>query len=266
MKKKEEISKVKKYPRSLVFDMWDDEAGTKYIAVFLAEPTDLKVDEAGCKSFLLCLCPLDDETSADGDNQIATTITGALRGLGLTWEDIICITADNTGVNPSIARKVRKPLVGCKSHVLALAVQSFLQEHSDLLDKLQAVMKLARRSNIRGKLRDLGCALTPILRCFKWDSAYLQIQRFLDMELYLVRVDDPDIQDLMLTGPEKRELIGICESLKSFTSCSKAHQRKDFYLSDSRALFDQLLVDYNNPEIHCTTSAPTTLSSVIRTF
>ena len=244
-KKREEIWNRRKFPRSLIFNTWDDRAGTKYIAVFIAEPHDLHEDEAGAKSFLLCLCPLDDETSVDGDNQIAT-ITGALRGLGLTWDDIVCITADNTGINLSLARKVKKPLVGCKSHVLALAVKSFLQEHSDILDRVQSLMKSALRTKIRGKLRDQGCVLAPILRCDKWDSAYLQIQRFLNMEVYLVHIDDPEIQDLMLSGKDKRELIGICESLKNFTSCSKVHQRKDFDLADSRALFDQLLKDYDN--------------------
>jgi hypothetical protein len=71
--------------------------------------------------FLLCVTPLIDPSSSDGDEQIKT-IEASLERIDLIWDDVIFILADNTAVNPSIARKV-----GCASHRLALGVKRMLK-------------------------------------------------------------------------------------------------------------------------------------------
>jgi hypothetical protein len=54
---------------------------------------------------MICLTPLLDDSTANGDSQIET-ITVALNRVNLTWNDILALEADNTAVNPSIARKM----------------------------------------------------------------------------------------------------------------------------------------------------------------
>lgn len=83
-------------------------------------------DYEGPVYFLLCCTPLIDETNCTGDNQIET-IEIALTSMNLNWDDIMIIIADNTTVNPSIARKVRLPMIGCQSHVLNLAVREYVK-------------------------------------------------------------------------------------------------------------------------------------------
>lgn len=65
------------------------------------------------KMALLCLTPLLDRSNVSGDNQILT-IQEALRRAGKDLTDIAFIVGDNTAVNPFIARKIGKPIIGCK--------------------------------------------------------------------------------------------------------------------------------------------------------
>lgn len=88
-------------PLVMMTDMWDDGAGHKQLGVFLLTPNQT-FEQA--EFFLLCLTPLLDESTSDGDSQI-DTISEALGRVGLTWDDILLFEADNTSVNPSIARK-----------------------------------------------------------------------------------------------------------------------------------------------------------------
>jgi hypothetical protein len=92
--------------------------------------------------FLMCVCPLIDETNCTGENQIET-INISFQQLNLTWDNIMIVEANNTNVNPKIARLVGKPFMGCKSHLLALAVKKFLEDNTtvqqlhDLITKLK---------------------------------------------------------------------------------------------------------------------------------
>lgn len=78
-------------PCGLMFDIWDDGKGHKYIAVFIVYDNEefmLNKDDPGelrMGMFLLCLTPLLDPATSTGDAQIAT-ITEALKSVGLTWE------------------------------------------------------------------------------------------------------------------------------------------------------------------------------------
>ncbi len=89
-----------------------------------------------------------DESNTSGLNQIAT-INKALDRIHFTWEQILFNCADNTSVNPYIARQVGKEQLGCKSHVLALAVKQFLSPYQKgnpddadlILDRVNEVMK-----------------------------------------------------------------------------------------------------------------------------
>ena len=107
----------------IMFDMWESKTGSKEIGVFLVKAGQVTNES---KVFLLCLTPLLDDTTSNGASQIET-ISIALDAVNLNWDDIAFIVADNTSVNPSIARRVDNPLVGCKSHVFALVVNEFLQ-------------------------------------------------------------------------------------------------------------------------------------------
>ena len=117
------IQAQKPRPTVMLIDMWDNGAGKlknnlflaastelslrtflgdKELAVFLGNPVTTSDEEL--ELVLLCTTPLIDDTSSSGDSQIET-IDQALQNVGLTWHNILVLIADNTGVNPSIARK-----------------------------------------------------------------------------------------------------------------------------------------------------------------
>ena len=121
-----------------MLDIWDDGSGRKDIACWIVvfENENYKEDEQSAdidaktdlpfKQYLLCLTPLLDASTSNGDSQI-TTIAEALRRVSLKWSDVLLVVADNTNVNPSICRKQSKPLIGCRWHIIALAVKSMLE-------------------------------------------------------------------------------------------------------------------------------------------
>jgi hypothetical protein len=49
---------------------------------------------------------------------------------------VLFLVGDNTNTNPAIAAILHTEFVGCKSHLLNLAVQAYLVEYKDLLAML----------------------------------------------------------------------------------------------------------------------------------
>ena len=96
----------------------------------------IKNDDKKGELCLLCLTPLIDATTSDAMSQIRT-ISIALKGLALTLKHISFTAADNTSVNPCIARKIKKPMIRCKSHVIALSIKEFLNGHKGKWFKLR---------------------------------------------------------------------------------------------------------------------------------
>ncbi len=140
-------SRGEKFVFGLCLDLWDDWNGTKDLGAFLIEPNVLVPAEP--ETFLLCMTPLLDKTTSNGDAQIAT-IELALGRLNLTMDDVVFLVADNTNVNPFICRKLNKPLIGSKSHVLGLAIKELLspflsnkdaEPKDKLLDKVNRLCK-----------------------------------------------------------------------------------------------------------------------------
>ena len=114
-------------PFGLLLDiMWNDGAGHKHLAVFICYL--IKNDDNKGELFLLCLTPLIDATTSDAMSKIRT-ISTALKGLALTLKHVSFIVADNTSVNSCIARKIKKHMIWCKSHVIALGMKEFLNGH-----------------------------------------------------------------------------------------------------------------------------------------
>lgn len=258
------IGKVK--PFGAMLDMWDDGAGRKDLAVWIVWPNEnYKPDEEDTdhdgvvkvlphKAHLLCLTPLLDMSTSSGDSQIAT-ITEALLRVGLTWEDLLFINADNTNVNPSIARKVKKPLIGCRSHIIALGVESLLtkykrekpEDHMKIIDR-QAVQLKMRNSKYRGRLRQLNpaCELTPFILGHKWPATYNMLVRYLEMKPSIGNVlieDDIPEEDaaLRLSVAQNNLTERVKEELEELMQVEKIMQTRGINPYQGRVMFDSIL-------------------------
>ena len=146
----------KNRPFGLVFDVWDDGSGEMLIACFIAyeHPESPKMPML----FLLCLTPTIDPAFSDGDAQIES-IGAALRSVSLSWELCLFITAENTAVTASIAKKMNTHFIGCYSHKIALAVSKLLMSDEGvrlLLDKVNDIMSKLNNLHFRRLLTKEG--------------------------------------------------------------------------------------------------------------
>ena len=268
-------------PFVLMLDMWDDGSGRKDIACWLVfenenyeeeeesdEIIENEVKTLPFKQYLLCLTPLLDASTSNGDSQIRT-IEEALRRVDLKWSDVLLVVADNTNVNPSICRKQSKPLIGCRSHIIALAVKSMLAKYEKktpldqpkILDKIHELCKTMRATNMRGRLRQLDspCELTPFIRGHKWPATYSMLTRFhtmkpsIDSVLSQDDIDD-DISGMMLTNDENRQYKRIMNKLTPFMQVEQVLQKRGINPHQSRVMFDGLLAsslsDAEREELH----------------
>ena len=104
----------------------DRYASVKHLAAFICYL--IKNDDKKGELFLLCLTPLIDAATSDAMSKIRT-ISTALKGLALTLKHVSFIVADNISVDPCISRKIKKHMIWCKSHVIALGMKEFLNGH-----------------------------------------------------------------------------------------------------------------------------------------
>lgn len=228
----------------MLFDMWDDGSGTKELGVFLSYPDD---DYVAAEYFLLCCTPLLDETNCNGNNQIET-LRVALLGLDLTWKDILVIIADNTSVNPSIARKLKILMIGCQSHVLALAVKEYTTDYSEVISKLHNLCVTFRTPKYRGVLRDEGCNISPKIKDHKWGALYAMLSTYFGSVGDCIEVIVRANVRHSFTPSERNQLIQLKKDLGFFNSVDKLIQGRTTNLSHSRALFNDLLMKFHHSE------------------
>jgi len=237
-------------PLVMLFDMWDDGNGTKQLGVFLCYPDK---DFEQPVYFLLCCTPLIDETNSTGKNQV-DTIELAMDSFNISWEDVMIIIADNTAVNPSISRRIRKPMIGCQSHVLNLAVKEYVKEHQPLLQKMNELCKTFRLAKNRGRLREAGCDTAPKMIGHKWEALYCMLQTYFDVvgrhieELVRANPSNNYGNEHSFTPTERATLLRLKDDLAYFHSVSIALQSRDTNLYDVRILFDRLLKKFGNIE------------------
>lgn len=229
---------AKKQHIGLIFDMWDDGAGTKQLGVFLCFPN---IDYSVAQIWLLCLTPLQDETNSTGENQVAT-INVALGRIGISWERILFIVADNTAVNPKIARLAKVYFVGCRSHVLALAVKNeVIEEKQDLVDKVHQLCVKLRTPKQRAQLRKNGTNLTPfIYNGVRWSAAYNMLKRYIKQIVHYVDPKDPDLKGLVTSVEEDADILALLQHMEKFQSVTLRLQDPKCTLHHADLLFTGL--------------------------
>lgn len=160
------------------FATWSDSI-TGYVHIYLVCCGVQDIDETS------------DETLAFDAASIGDYISDELKLLGKTFDDIEFICADNTSVNPKLARLISEkcstvcPLIGCNSHKLNLAINRYLLEYEPLLGKVNSLMK-ALKTLLNGAKLLKFTELSAITRnCTRWSSTKSMIDRFLELKPFL---------------------------------------------------------------------------------
>jgi hypothetical protein len=159
----------------IIIDGWT-EAGTHFVAIFasfIAENGNL------CQPLLAC-SPMGDETS-QAANAFIIFLEDMLEIYQREIDNVVFLVSDNTGLNPSIARKIDVPFVGCMSHRLNLAVEAFMNDSNltQLVDKVHQTMVKLSSAKMRAYLRKKGCSLMPMKKNdTRWSSIFSMLQRY----------------------------------------------------------------------------------------
>ena len=125
-----------------MIDGWS-ESSNHFFAVFACYPVKDK-----CKSLLLCFLPSlqEDDLSA---NSLQILIIRTLKLFEKALENVLFICGDNCNVNAKLSKDTSISLIGCASHRLNLAIQHYLQSHSEVLEKVDKLIKKYLRLNMQ---------------------------------------------------------------------------------------------------------------------
>ena len=157
----------------LVFDGWTcDGMSDHYIAIFAMWS---KENEAGVTRVLLCCGPQEqpDENDLPGIEftaaDIGDHIINQLRVFNKTLANVDCLVCDNCAVNRKLAELMEKPMVGCYSHRLNLAIANIFCDQtglSTIIERIDLLMKdlrtlknasllVAQRTNIKSRKEEM---------------------------------------------------------------------------------------------------------------
>lgn len=247
----------------IIIDGWT-EAHVHYMAIFgtFKDPSGKLVLP------LLSCSPMGDETS-QGAEAFLGTLDFVMDLFGKSRNSIVFMVSDNTELNPSIARKLKIPFIGCMSHRLALAVNDYLNKTDvvDLLDNVHKVMLLLSNVNLRGQLRkkfelEDATFLAPVLRnATRWSSTFSMLQRFLREEFYNAvvavsmdqtcfksRAKQYEFQKLLPDADEIDQLKILLDQFKLVNEVTVYLQTSNINVLDAQEAIMQLLDDLGLPD------------------
>ena len=79
-----------------------------------------------------------------------------------TPANVLAVVADNCELNKAICDILLKPLIGCASHCLVLAVQDYIKGNQSVINKIHQLMVKLRGVKLSAKLRQ-HTNLRPVL-------------------------------------------------------------------------------------------------------
>jgi hypothetical protein len=97
------------------------------------------------------------------------------------------------------------------------------------LKNLIPAAKLRKLTHLKAKTRN-----TP-----RWSSTFEMILRYIKIRDFLPLLGINDLDELLLTVRENRDIDSICDETKDFESISKALQQDATTLADTRLQFDE---------------------------
>ena len=187
----------------LILDGWS-ERSTKYFSLF-AEYPNAKTNAK--ETLLLSISPLFDETNSEAPN-ISSWIVDKLGEYDKNLQSVLYLVGDNENTNPAVANLMRVPFLGCDSHRLNLALETWQERNEVLIGKVAAVMSALGNPKNGGILR-LSTNLQPVIRNkTRWSSENQMIKRFQQLQTFVKQNNLPEVFSLM---PSNLEIVTLTE-------------------------------------------------------
>ena len=224
----------------LVFDGWSKNS-IHYVALYAVfGPTKRQI--------LLTFSPFQDEYDLSSES-IKGFITDTVIHYGKSLDNIQFLVGDNCPANAKAARLLDKPLIGCASHKLNLAMKTVLLEYETTIDDIHSIMKKLKTYKGKAKLSTV-CDLSAITRNdTRWSSVYNMVSRFLTILPNIRELSHRDMSSLniinLLPSPsEEQKIQPLATMLEDFESAVKLLQRESTTLLCVRDVFDTCIEDY----------------------
>lgn len=222
---------------ALVFDGWSANS-IHFIGLFVSYPGP----EPGSspKIHLLRFAPLLDSTSFTAVAH-KEFIQEACDYYKIPLSKVVCLIGDNCSTNKALANLLKKPLVGCRSHRLNIAVEAFVVSLLDSeVRKITALMTKLKTLKGAGKLKRLT-GLKPKLRNItRWTGVMNMFERFKQLQPHIATMGD-DIIELMPTLKEIRNIAERTSDLVNLKKVTIELQSKSMTLLKSEGLFVHII-------------------------
>jgi hypothetical protein len=233
---------------SIVFDSWS-EVSVHYIGVSASYITMMEKMEVVSQTVLSMRPLLADNIKGMTAQDHLHHLSKMLNTYGKTDASIVCFVGDNCGVNQSMSKILKVPLIGCGSHKFNLAVQKWISNRpqlEDIIQRIAGVMKKASTLKVSAQLRKLTTLCPVKENDTRWLSTFYMIERFFRIQCKLSAV-----ADLIPLIPSLFEVDLLAKGfvhLKRFNQVTKSLQEEGITFVRVREMFDTILDDY--PELN----------------
>ncbi|EGZ30694.1 hypothetical protein PHYSODRAFT_473627, partial [Phytophthora sojae] len=131
------------------------------------------------------------------------------------------------------------PLIGCASHRFNFAVNKYLEDYTDEVSAVSALMQALRTINNRAALKD-ETKLSPLRpNVTRWGSTFKMLARYVRIRDDIKQVEA--VFDLIPKAAMHERIKSLLEDLRIFDSVTVALQSDDLSLADVRVLFDSIV-------------------------
>ncbi len=219
---------------SLIFDAWTSRT-YHFLGLFAAYEKE---------KILLSFTLLDKDENEDymtfDAEKFRSTTEGVLEFYNKTFDNVVCITGDNCSVNKAFADLIQKPMVGCASHRLNLAVNNFLEPYESELDLVEKLMIRLRTLKNAAELRQKTSYSAVIRNKTRWSSTFYMVKRYRELYPFLDQLN-PELADVLLSPREHRIIEQLFPKLENMQIVTKKLQKAGLMMAESRLLLDALI-------------------------
>ena len=150
---------------AIFIDGWS--AGdTHYVACFASYFREVA---NGYTLAVLGFSPLEDEASQSAKHHYEY-IEFVLSLFERSFDNVVAVIGDNCTCNKSLANLIGCPLLGCSSHRFNLCVMDFIRESSNVIEKVNGLMRKLRYPIAAAKLRQHTYLRAKCQNTTRWSS------------------------------------------------------------------------------------------------
>lgn len=175
--------------------------------------------------------------------QSVDLIADALELYNRTWEAVMVVVSGNCFVNQNLGAEGDIPVLGCASHQFNIAMNTFLEPHSEIVGKVNVETKKLATFKGRICLKKVTSLRPRLKKDNHWTSTYKMLLRYAKLQPELQKLKyctltNCGAHNAILTPEEDRTVIEMLSNLKDLHYVALSLQKDSLTLSDVRALFD----------------------------